>query len=86
MRCPECEKTETPHEFRMKSEMARAGKVDVFWDEKNRQHAHDETIFEASYWCNHRHHYTRRTMPRCAVDGCAWNLRPEVNVKPLGEF
>lgn len=84
MRCPECEKDHRPHEFRQRSGSNKPGAVDIFWDRSNRQHAHDETLYTTNYYCTNNHHYTRESQARCPVDGCEWNLRPQVAVKPLG--
>lgn len=83
MRCPECENEGKPHQFRQRSGPSQQGTVDIFWDEKNNHHAHDETLYTTSYFCTNGHHYTRQSKARCPVDGCEWNLRPDVIVKPL---
>ena len=77
MRCPTC--GDTPHTFHEHETIPAKGRVERFWDEKNRLHVHDHTLYRTRYHCSNGHQFDQATMSRCPVFECDWNQRVEIN-------
>ena len=91
MRCPECLKSDRPHKLR--HDRAQHGAptppqfVARFWDEADRLHTHDPTIYREVFSCSNGHHYKQDSRAKCPVKGCDWNEQEQVKAgqKELGQ-